>query len=142
MPGQRDSRTKTVKFKGKRQMRQGPTSMPAQRQGVQQAQPGFNVLQEEPESGSLVDQIEFEQRLKALKVRRAVLRLHVRLLRGWGAMAAGQHMLHRCAARAGCNGFVPVGLVVFSQSCRSKRTPTWPASTHPSPLHCWPPGGD
>lgn len=82
MPGQRDSRTKTVKFKGKRQMRQGPTSMPAQRQGVQQAQPGFNVLQEEPESGSLVDQIEFEQRLKALKVRRAVLRLHVRLPRG------------------------------------------------------------
>lgn len=70
MPGQRESRNKTIKFKGKRQMRQGPTSMPAQRQGVQQAQPGFNVLQEEPESsGSLVDQIEFEQRLKALKVR-------------------------------------------------------------------------
>ncbi|PRW18340.1 tetratricopeptide repeat-containing [Chlorella sorokiniana] len=62
VPGQRESRNKTVKFKGKRQMRQGPTSMPAQ-----QAQPGFNVLQEEPQSGSLVDQIEFEQRLKALK---------------------------------------------------------------------------
>ena len=67
--GQREERVKAVKFKGKRQMRGGPQSQVAQ-QAAANAQPGFNVLpageDAEPRE-NLVDAIEFEQRLKALK---------------------------------------------------------------------------
>lgn len=78
MPGQREERVKAVKFKGKRSMRQGPQAQQAQQYAGSgaSAQPGFNVLQEgsEAKTENLVDQIEFEQRLKALQAESVALR--------------------------------------------------------------------
>lgn len=70
MPGQREERGKAVKFKGKQQRRAGQQSVPARQQAMQQ-QAGFEVVQPGEEEGgrrgNLVDEIEFEQRLKASK---------------------------------------------------------------------------
>lgn len=67
MPGQREERAKAVKFKGKQQRRSGQQSVPARQQAAQQA--AFDVVQpgeeEGAKRGNLVDEIEFEQRLKA-----------------------------------------------------------------------------
>lgn len=80
MPGQREDRVKAVKFKGKRSMRGGPQSQAAQQfargaaaaaaGAADQPQPGFNVMAPSPDGEgkeSLVDAMEFEQRLKRLK---------------------------------------------------------------------------
>jgi hypothetical protein len=68
VPGQQEKRVKVVKFKGKRAMRQGLQSQEAQQYAQQRQQNGFTMLQEANEGPQedLVEQIEFDARLKSL----------------------------------------------------------------------------
>ena len=72
VPGQAEDRMRKLKFKGKRAMRVGPNSQVVQQQQQLQQSPGFNALPGATDSAAqereddLVQQIEFEQRVKAL----------------------------------------------------------------------------